>query len=238
VRDAQIDEALDRAAREPHRVPAELLKRIGDSIGPNIEPVRPMPPTWVLTSTLVLVGVAVALAGAARAGFGGLAALGAWSRIAIFGVLAALTIVAAQHLVAEWIPGSRRRFTPAALLGMAGVVLVGLFALLFHDYRYDHFVSAGLACLFTGLACAAPAALLAAWLMRRGWAVAPVGAGLAAGVLAGLAGVTLLEMHCTNFEAPHVIVWHTLVVPVSAAAGAVFGWFVQRRRALSSRLIR
>jgi hypothetical protein len=74
--------------------------------------------------------------------------------------------------------------------------------------------------------------------LRRGWAVNPVAAGLVAGVLAGLAGATLLELHCTNFEALHVIVWHTLVVPVSAGAGAICGWVVQRGRALSSRAMR
>jgi len=46
---------------------------------------------------------------------------------------------------------------------------------------------------------------------------------IAAGALAGLAGVTLLA-HYTNFEALHVIVWHTLVVPLSGAAGSVIGW--------------
>jgi hypothetical protein len=238
VRDEEIDEALDRAARGPHPVPAELLKRIGDSIGPNLEPVRPLPPAWVLTGALLLIGVAVAFAGAARAGLHGFEALNVPARVAIFGALAVLTCVAAELLVAEWTPGSRRLSTPAGLLAMASVVLLGVFALLFRDYRVDHFVSSGIACLLTGLACAAPAALLGLWVLRRGWAVNPITAGLVAGVLSGLAGVTLLELHCTNFEALHVMVWHTLVVPVSACAGAIFGWFVQRGRALSSRAIR
>lgn len=238
MRDAEIDQALDRAAREPHQVPAELLKRIGDSIGPSVEPVRPLPPTWIMTGTLVLIGLAVAFAFAARAGVHGFDALDVPARIAIFGALAALTCLAAQLLVAEWTPGSRRVATPTGLLAIASVVLLGVFALVFHDYRVDHFVSAGIACLLTGLACAAPAALLGLWMLRRGWAVNPVTAGLVAGLLSGLAGVTLLELHCTNFQAPHVIVWHTLVVPVSAGVGAIVGWFVQRGRALSSRAIR
>lgn len=238
MRDAEIDEALDRAAREPHQVPGELLKRIGESIGPSLEPVRPLPPTWVLTGALLLIGVAVALAFAARAGIHGFEALNVPARVAIFGALAVLTCLAAELLVAEWTPGSPRLSTPAGLLAMTSVVLFGVFALLFHDYRVDHFVSAGIACLLTGLACAAPAALLGLWVLRRGWAVNPVTAGLVAGVLSGLAGATLLELHCTNFQALHVIVWHTLVVPVSAGVGAILGWFVQRGRALSSRAIR
>lgn len=238
MRDAEIDEALDRAAREPRPALPELLKRIGDSIGPTLEPVRPLPPTWVLTAGLLLIGVAVAFAFAARVGFHGVEALDVPSRLAIFGALAVLASLAAVSLVAEWIPGSRGLSTPAALVAMASVALLGVFALLFHDYRVEHFVSSGIACLLTGLACAVPAALLGLWVLRRGWAVNPMTAGVVAGVVSGLAGVTLLELHCTNFEALHVLVWHTLVVPVSAGAGATLGWFVQRRRALSSRAMR
>lgn len=227
--DPEIDRALDEAARAPHAVPAALLKRIADSVGPTFEPVRPLPPTWVLSALLVLIGAAVALAGAARAGFQGFAALGSGSRLAIFAALTALTCLAAAQLAGEWIPGSRRRFSPAGLLALASVLLLGVFALVFHDYRIHHFFSAGLACLLTGLMYAVPAALLGWWLLRRGWVVNPVAAGLAAGVLAGLAGVTLLELHCGNFEALHVIVWHTLVVPLSGAAGAIFGWALRGR---------
>ena len=44
---------------------------------------------------------------------------------------------------------------------------------------------------------------------------------LVVGTLAGLAGVTMLELHCANLEAPHVMLWHTAVMPISAAAGAL-----------------
>lgn len=233
MRDAEIDEALDRAVREPRPASPELLKRIGESIEPSLEPVRPLPPAWILTAILVLISLAVALAFAARAGLHGFEALDVPARVAIFAALAVLSCLAAELLVAEWTPGSRRRSTPAGLLAMASVVLGGVFALLFRDHRVEHFVSSGIACLLTGLACAAAAALLGLWVMRRGWAVNRVTAGLVAGTLSGLAGVTLLELHCTNFEALHVVVWHTLVVPVSAGAGAIFGWSVQRGRALS-----
>ena len=103
-------------------------------------------------------------------------------------------------------------------------MLLGVFGLVFRDYRTDHFISAGLACLMTGLAVAVPAALLSGLLLHRGFAVNSLAAGLVGGALAGLCGVTLLELHCTNFQGPHVLVWHTAVVPVSAAAGALLGW--------------
>ena len=224
MRDAELDEALDKAARATHEVPAELLARIVDSIGPSLQPVHPVPRTWLLAGGLVAITAGVALIGAARAGFPGLAALDLWARVLIFGTLGVLASVAAARMVAEWIPGSRRRFSPAALLAIVSIALLGVFGVLFHDYRADHFASSGLTCLVTGLLHALPAALLGWWLLRRGWVVNPISAGLVAGVLAGLAGVTMLELHCSNFQALHLLVWHTLVVPVSGGAGALLGW--------------
>ena len=36
-----------------------------------------------------------------------------------------------------------------------------------------------------------------------------------------------------NFQALHVLVWDTAVVPVSAAAGALLGWALAQRRRLA-----
>jgi hypothetical protein len=231
VRNAEIDEALEQAARGPHAVQPELLKRIAETLRPSLVPVRPLPPGWILSAGLVVILAGVALLGAARVGLEGFAALGFMSRAAIFGTLAVLACVAARAVVAEWIPGSRRRLTAAGLLALACAALLGVFALLFQDYRTQHFLAAGSSCLLTGLLHAVPAALLAWWLLRRGCALNAVSAGLAAGVLGGLTGVTLLELHCTNFEALHVLVWHTLVVPVSGAVGALLGWGLRSRGA-------
>ncbi len=229
MRDAEIDAALDQAARARREVPAQLLQRIADTIGPTLRPVRALPPTWLLAGGLVLITAAVALLGAARAGFQGVAALGFAPRLLIFGTLTLLACVAAVRLVGEWIPGSPRRLTPEALLALVVIILLGVFALLFHDYRIEHFVSAGLTCLATGLLHAFAAALLGWWWLRRGCAVHSVSAGLAAGVVGGLAGVTVLELHCTDFHALHVLVWHTLVVPASAGVGAFAGWALRAR---------
>lgn len=109
------------------------------------------------------------------------------------------------------------------------MALLGVFALLFRDYRSDHFFSAGIACLLAGLLVAIPAAILSWSLLRRGFAVNPVAAGLVRGALAGGSGVTMLELHCGNFQTLHVLVWPTVVAPVSAAAGALVGWALRRR---------
>lgn len=224
MRDGEIDEVLRKAAGAPHAVDPALLKRVADSIQRSLRPVRPLPSTRVLTAALWLICAAVALAGAARAGFFGIEKMDLVERALVFSTLAVLAWVAGTEFVNEMIPGSRRRLSPGRLLAVGSVVLVGVFALLFRDHRIDHFVSSGIACLLAGLLHAVPAGLLSWLLLRRGFAVNPVSAGLVAGTLGGLAGVGMLELHCANFEAAHVLVWHTAVVPLSAAVGALVAW--------------
>ena len=229
MKDEDIDEVLNQAARTPLDLKPELLRRVSDSIRSSMRPVRPLPPAWAMTGGLILICAAVSLAGAARAGFFGVEKMDSLERWLIFPALGVLAWVTGSGFVHEMIPGSRRRVSSGALLALGCVSLTGLFALLFRDYQTDHFFSIGIVCLITGFIHAVPAGLLCWLLLRRGFAVNPVSAGLVAGTLAGLAGVGVLELHCPNFEAAHILVWHTAVVPVSAAAGALVGWLVRRR---------
>lgn len=229
MRDREIDEVLEKAAQAPHEVAPTLLERVAGSIKSSMQPVHPLPSTWVLAAGLFLIGWAVALAGAARAGFYGFEKLSVLERALIFPTLGILVWVGAAGFVNEMIPGSRRRMGPVALLTLGSLVLLGVFALLFRAYQTDHFVSAGIKCLVTGLLHAIPVALLGWLLLRRGFAVNSVAAGLVGGTLAGLAGVTMLELHCANFQALHVLLWHTAVVPASAAAGALVAWALRFR---------
>ncbi|MGA2169622.1 MAG: NrsF family protein [Terracidiphilus sp.] len=229
MKDEEIDEVLRKAGRVPHDLPSETLQRVADSIKPSLRPVRPLPPTWVMTGGLVLVCAAVSLAGAARAGFFGFAKMDLLERLLVFPALVLLAWVAGSAFVHEMIPGSLRRVSPGALLGFGSAALLAVFAFLFRDYRTDHFFSVGIVCLLTGFLHAIPAALLGWLLLRRGFAVNSVSAGLVAGVLGGLAGVGVLELHCPNFQAAHVLVWHTAVVPLSGAVGALVAWTVRFR---------
>ncbi len=238
MRDGEIDEILKRAAGgAAHEVDAALLKRVADSIEPSMQPVRPLPRTWVLAGALVLIGVAVALAGAARAGFYGVEKMSPLERVLVFSTLVILAWVAGTEFVNEMIPGSRRRLSAGTLLGIGSTVLVAVFALLFHDYHTDHFVSLGIVCLVTGVLHAIPVALLSWLLLRRGFAVNLVSAGLVAGTLAGLAGVGLLELHCQNFQATHILVWHTAVLLVSGALGGLVGIALRFRLIKNSRRV-
>jgi hypothetical protein len=223
MNDKEIDDILKQAAQAPEQVDPALLDRIAGSIQSSLRPVRPLAPAWALSLGLVLVCVAVAVGAAVRSGLYGFQKMAAFERALIFPALAVFMALAATACVGEMIPGSRRRVPPGALLAGGSLALLAVFAAVFHDYQTERFVAQGLVCLAAGLFYAVPAALASWLLLRRGFAVNAVAAGVVAGTLAGLAGVTMLELHCPNFEAPHVMVWHTAVIVVSAGAGALVG---------------
>ena len=230
MREEDLDSILNRSAGDPQDLKPEVLSRIAESVRPALSPVRPLPSLWRLTSAVALVCASVSVLGAARSGFVGFAKMDSLERWLIFCLLALLAWVAAGSFVRAMIPGSRRYMGETALLGWTLLALLGVFALLFRDYTIQDFVPVGLTCLATGLLHALPAALVAWWLLRRGFAVDAVKAGLSAGIVGGLAGVGILELHCPNFEAAHILVWHVAVLPVSAALGASLGWLLRWRR--------
>jgi hypothetical protein len=231
VRDEELNQILDRAQAEPHDLKPEVLDRIAASVKASLAPVHPLPSNRLLTAGVLLVCSAVSLLGAARAGFFGFAKMDLLERWTIFVLLGALAWAASRGFVYAMIPGSRRRVSAPALVAFSCLALLALFALLFRDYQIEHFFSIGIVCLATGVLHAIPAAFVSWILLRRGFAVDAVKAGLAAGLVGGLAGVAMLELHCPNFEAAHVLVWHIAVVPISGALGAAVGWLLDVRRA-------
>jgi hypothetical protein len=228
VRDREIDEILKQAAQAPHDVDQAVLDRVASSIGSSFGPVRPLPPAWALAGGLGLVCAAVAVAGAARLGLYGIENLSVLGIALVFPALGILVCLAATEFVREMIPGSRHRVAPAFLLAAGSLALLAVFAVVFRDYRTERFVPQGVVCLTAGLLHAIPAGLASWLLLRRGFAVNSIAAGVVAGTLAGLAGVTMLELHCPNFEAPHVMLWHAAVMPLCAGAGALLARVARR----------
>jgi len=223
LNDREIDELLSRA-KLPTGPEAETLERIAESIAGSMQPARRLPPRGLLAATGALICVGVALAGAAMLRFSGLVKMGVMERCAVFSTLGILVLNAAGELVRAMIPGSRRLFSSAGLLMVTSLGLVTVLALCFRDYQTTRFIPAGLVCLAIGMLHASVAGLLGWLALRRGFAVDAVSAGLAAGTLAGLAGVGMLELHCANFQAAHVLVWHLGVLLMSAGLGRLCGW--------------
>lgn len=200
-----------------------LLERIAASMRSDLKPVRPLPGSGVLTSILLAIWTAVALAGGAWFGFYGVRRLDAGAAVLIFSELGAFALLAAAASGNSVIPGARRPVHPALVAAGGSALLAAIFALLFPDRTIGRFVPQGLACLRAGLLCAVPAAALTWLALRRGYAVDRPAAGIAVGTIAGLAGLAALELHCPNFRLPHVMVWHLAVVGIAAVAGYFLG---------------
>jgi len=97
-----------------------------------------------------------------------------------------------------------------ALLAIVISVLVCIFTLLFRDYQTSDFFSAGLP-VFSPVSssqsdCVISVATAAARLRGKSCIRGPV-----VGTLAGLAGLGMLELHCQNFQAAHVLVGTSLL---------------------------
>jgi hypothetical protein len=224
MRDSDIDKLLKEAAKASPSMEPELVNRISRSIASDMNAIRPMASPMLLLSALVVVCGLVAITGASVLGPYGLHKMSAIQASIILSVLASTIVLAAYVSLAESIPGSRRILSPAMLVTVCSAALIAVFVLLFRDYTVERFVAQGIPCLRAGLLNAIPAALGVWWILRRGFRVNPMASAFARGALAGLAGMLMLEIHCANFETLHVIVWHTLVIPVSAAlaCGTVF----------------
>jgi hypothetical protein len=223
MNDRHIDDVLRRAAERSPKPDQAAVARIAAALSSSLSPVRPLPSQRVLTYAMLLICAAAGLFSAGVLGLYGIHALALEQAALIFLTLAALAWLAAAHTAAEMIPGAAWQGQPWRVPVASLLILSALFGVLFHDYRTDHFVDQGLVCLKAGLAVAAPAGLLCWIVLRRGCIVHPASAGLAAGTLAGFAGVIMLEMHCANLQTFHVMLWHTAVIPVSGGLGALLG---------------
>ncbi len=216
MREKEIDEILRQAAASSPAPDQALIERVSQSIGASLQPVRPLPPRWVLAIGLMTCCAALAVAGALALGPHGIQGMTPVDIALLFPALAIFLWLAADASVAEMIPGSRRYLlAPIATVAVCLALMI-VYLIAFHDFGTRNFVAQGIRCLVAGLVEAIPAALAAWWILHRGFAVNSVAAAIAQGTLAGLAGVGMLELHCPDFEAPHRLLWHTAVVPLSA----------------------
>jgi hypothetical protein len=206
------------------------VDRIAQSLAGTARPVRRLRSPGIIAAGLIAICVAVGVLAAAKLGIYGLPKLSALEMAAIFPVLCALIALFARGLSGRMTPGSRPYVGPGWMVAGASMALALTFAVLFHDYHTVRFVPSGLVCLKAGIAVGIPAALLGLLIIRRGFFIHPVGAGMVLGALGGLAGVMMLEVHCPNFQALHVMVWHTAVVPVSSGLGGIVAWAWTRVR--------
>ena len=204
-------------------VDAAALERARTQIPQLLEPVKPLEPAGTYAAGFLLVAAAIGAGAASLVGLYGLHVLAPWQGAAVFAVLLASLALAAFAAAGDMRPGARTlpgTLTFGVAFGGAEVVFLTLFS----DYRMGRFANQGITCFRFGMMVAVVTALLVWLAARRGYIVAPISTGAALGALSGLAGLTMLELHCPILHVPHLIVWHAAVLVASAALGAAAGW--------------
>jgi hypothetical protein len=219
--------------RQPVPPPEAQLKRIQARIVENLKPIRPLAPSRFFLFACAIIFLCIVAIGATPFGMNGWGALSMGQRIAVFATLAASAVLLAFSMVGQMAPGSKYALAPAALPIAIMVALLIVITATFRSQTESAFVADGLACMKNGLTYSIPAAFLFWLLVRRGAMLFPKLIGAAAGGLAGLTGLSVLEINCPNLNVFHILVWHWGVVLISSAAGVLLGAaveYIERRR--------
>ena len=235
-REQEIDVLLNEFSRKADQSrssadrPSGLheTSRIESVILADLQPVRPLASFFICFVRFAAIFALLAMVSGSVLGLHGLHALGSTQAAVIFAAFMIAAGLAAMACARAMRPATGLPLGSTSLL-FAATSFPLLFALLFRGYATVDFFPEGIPCLRAGMLVATPAGLFVAWLLRRGFVLQWKAAGLAAGTLAGLTGLGMLELHCANLKAIHVIVWHVAVVLVSALLGALLGWFADRR---------
>jgi hypothetical protein len=202
----------------------DRLNRIQSAILRELKPVRPLAQPVVYVLAFALIFLAVLTSALAPLGTGrGWAALSAGQKVAVFSVLGASGTLLSVSLVRQMAPGSRDPVSPGTLLAGVVTALALTIALVFQPQHEPEFLAKGTACFRIGLSYSVPAAL-AIWLaVRRGAMLRPCSTGTILGGFAGLLGLSILEINCSDLNVYHILVWHYGVVVASSLVGGALG---------------
>ena len=206
----------------PPPLRADQLRRIEQSVIADLKPVEQLARPEVYLVGVAGVFAAVCALGAYLGAPRGWDALGGVQRIAVFSLL----VAAAAALIFSIV----RLMSPLAMHARSGIwigagifgALLSVFGVLFQPASEHAFARNGLLCLRLGMLFAVPAGILFALLLKRGAWLSPTLTGATAGALAGLVGLTVLEIDCPNLNVYHIVVWHVSVTVVCIILGFIF----------------
>jgi hypothetical protein len=209
------------------RLPADL-RQIAEGLAADLRPVRPVAPARYFFGTLVGIFFSIVALHVYRMGAFAIAVMTPLQAAAILIALAAGAGLLAYSLVNQMVPGSRHRISPRLLPVGVAFALAVVIAILFQFQQERDFWRNGWTCIRVGI----PIGVLAAvpfWLvLRRGAILSPGMTGAAAGLFAGLVGTSVLELHCANRDAWHILASHLGAAILCALAGLVTGLVAER----------
>jgi hypothetical protein len=205
--------------------PAEgLLHQITGGILDDLKPIRPLAPSHILLFACVIIFLSVVACGALLVGLKGWSALSLVQRVIVFSTLAASTLLLAISLVRQIVPGSKHVFAPSVLLAGTLAALIIVIVATFRLQKESAFLASGVMCMKSGFAYSIAEASLVWLVLRRGAVLYPKIVAAVAGGLAGLAGLSVLELNCPNLNVLHILVWHGGVAAIgSLGGGALMG---------------
>jgi len=192
-------------------------------MGTSLRPVRPLAPGRYFLAALVGIFVSIVALGVYRMGAFAIAVMTPLQTAAILSALAISTGLLAYSLVHQIVPGSRHRIPPRPLPVAITILLTIAIALLFQFQHERHFWGNAWGCIRAGTPIGVLAAVPFSLLLRRGAILSASMTGAATGLLSGLVGTTVLEIHCPNLDAWHILVSHLGVAMLCALAGLVMG---------------
>jgi hypothetical protein len=184
-------------------------------------------PSRILLLGCAIIILSVVAVGALVLGMNGWGALSLVQRIVVLVTLTASAVLLANSMVRQMVPGRKQAFAPTALLVSILVVLMMMIATTFRSQRESAFIAVGLTCMKNGLTFSIAAAFLLWFILRRGAILYPNLIGAVAGGLAGLAGLSVLEVNCPNLNVFHILIWHEGVAVIGSLGGALLGATVE-----------
>jgi hypothetical protein len=189
----------------------------------DLRPVRPLLPGRYLFAAFIIIYVSFVSLAAYRMGAFAIAVMSPAQSGMVLGSLAICAGLLAYSLVAQMVPGARHRIPPKPLQVGTIISLTIVIGVLFQFQYEPNFWANGWACIRAGITIGVLAAVPFWLVLRRGANLFPSLTGAATGLLAGLAGTTVLEVHCPNHNAWHILVSHIGVSVLCAIAGLVIG---------------
>lgn len=206
------------------------LRHIERGIVADLRPVNPIAPNLYVFAAFIAIFVSFVAVGVFRMGAFAFAVITPFQAGLILSALASGAALLAYSLVNQMIPGSRHRIPPGLLPFAITISLAIAIALLFHFQHERHFSARAWGCVRAGTPIGVLAAIPLWFVLRRGAVLSPAMTGAAAGLLAGLAGTTVLEIHCPNLDAWHILASHLGVAVLCAITGLILGFFAENRR--------
>jgi hypothetical protein len=200
-----------------------VLRKITENLADNLRPVRPLAPARYFVGAFVGIFVSVVALSVYRLGAFAIAVMTPVQTTTILSTLAIGTGLLVFSLVNQMVPGSRHRIPPALLAVGITILVAMVMAVLFQVQQEENFWGNAWVCIQAGTLVGTLAAVPIWLVLRRGAILSPRMTGAAAGLLAGLAGTSMLEMHCPNLDAWHILLSHLGAAVLCALAGLATG---------------